>query len=157
MPLNDLISITFTDDEKKAIDNALATLEQVLKGKVVNLTPMQRKQYSRVKYNMENWVNKTSSYIANNAALTPSFVDSSKLRLDMDAHTFLNTRIDKMELILRGVKDTNLLLGSDIYDACITFYRSVKVAAQGNAASASAIYDDLKKQFPGGRKKAAEK
>lgn len=157
MALDNITKITFTDEERSAIDGALATLEQVFYGKMVNLTPKQRKQYSRVKYNMENWVNKTTSYIANNAALTPSFIDASQLRFDMEAHTFLNPRIDKLELLLQGVKDTNLLLGSDIYNACISFYRSVKVAAQGNAASASAIYDDLKQQFPGGRKKDAPK
>lgn len=153
---DNIATITFTPDEVAALDGALATLAQVLEKKMVSLTPLQRRKYSRVRYNMENWVGKTSSYIANNAELTPSFVDTSKLRLDLDAHAFLNPRIDKMEMLLQGIKDINLLLGSDIYNACLSFYRSVKLASLGNTPSASAIYDDLKKQFPGGRKKAAE-
>ncbi|TCN72980.1 hypothetical protein [Acetobacteroides hydrogenigenes] len=156
MPLNDLICITFSDDEKKAIDNALATLEQVLEGKVVNLTPLQRKKYSRVKYNMEGWVNRSSSFLYNNPHLIPSYVDASKLKLDLEAHGYLNPLIDKMSLILQGLTDTNLLLGTDIYNACMGFYRSVKVAYRGNAAGSSAIYEELKKQFPGGRKKKVE-
>ncbi|WP_320053926.1 hypothetical protein [uncultured Acetobacteroides sp.] len=154
---DNLAKITFTPDEVAALDGALATIEQVLEKKMVSLTPKQRRQYSRVRYNMENWVNKATGYIANNAELTPSFVDVGQLRLDMETHLMLNPRIDKMEVLLQGIKDTNLLLGSDIYNACISFYRSVKLASLGNTPSASAIYDDLKKQFSGGRKKAAEK
>ena len=157
MILDNIATITFTPDEVAALDGALATLEQLLEKKMVSLTPQQRRKYSRVRYNMENWVSKNTCYIANNPELTPSFVDAAQLRLDMDTHLMLNPRIDKMGVLFQGLKDTNLLLGSDIYNACLSFYRAVKVASMGNTPSASAIYDDLKKQFPGGRKKAAEK
>lgn len=157
MPLDNLISITLTEEEKKRVDDALSTLEQVFEGKVVNLTSKQRTQYSRVKYDMEKWVNKTMSYISNNAPMVPSYVDVTQLRFDMEMHLFLNPRIDRLTLILQWMKDTNLLLGTDIYNACLSFYRSVKVAAQGNAPGASPIYSDLKQQFRGGRKKADAK
>jgi hypothetical protein len=49
MALDNLISVAFTEAELKEIDDAMATLERVFKGKAVNLTPEQRVQYSRVK------------------------------------------------------------------------------------------------------------
>lgn len=103
-------------------------------------------------------MNKTSNYIYNNAPLVPSFLDVNELKLDLTAHTILNPRIDRMTAILQGMEDINLLLGTDIFNACLTFYRSVKAAAQTNAPGASTIYNDLKQQFPGGSpKKTATK
>jgi hypothetical protein len=157
MALDNLISVAFTDAELKELDDAMATLERVFKGKVVNLTGEQRMQYGRVKYDMEVWVNKTSSYIYNNAPLVPSYVNAAELKVDMAAHTMLNPRIDRLAAILQGMEDTNALLGADIYNSCMSFYRSVKVAA-GNAPGAAPIYDDLKQQFPGApRKKVTTK
>lgn len=157
MALDNLISVAFTEAELKDMDDAMATLERVFNGKAVNLTGEQRMQYGRVKYDMEVWVNKTSSYIYNNAPLVPSYVNAVELKVDMAAHTMLNPRIDRLAAILQGMEDTNALLGADIYNSCMSFYRSVKVAA-GNAPGAAPIYDDLKQQFPGApRKKATTK
>jgi len=157
MALDNLISVTFTEADLKELDDAMATLERVLSGKVVNLTPDQRMQYGRVKYDMEVWVSKTSNYIYNNAPLVPSYVNAAELKVDMAAHSALNPRIDRLSAILKGLEDTNSLLGADIYNSCMSFYRSVKVAA-GNAPGAAPIYDDLKQQFPGApRKRTAAK
>ena len=152
MALDNLINVSFTEAELKEMDDAMATLERVLQGKVVNLTPEQRVQYGKVKYDMEVWVAKAAGYIYNNAPLVPSYVNVPELKLDMEAHTTLNPRIDRLTSILRGMEDTNTTLGSDIYNSCMSFYRSVKVAA-GNAPGASSIYDDLKQQFPGAPRK----
>jgi hypothetical protein len=157
MALDNLISVTFTEAELKEMDDALAVLEKVLKGKAVNLTSEQRVQYGRVKYDMEVWVGKAAGHIYNNAALVPAYVSVDELKLDMAAHAVLNPRIDRMSNILKNLEDTNSVLGADIYNSCMSFYRSVKVAA-GNVPSASNIYDDLKQQFPGApSKKAAPK
>lgn len=158
MALDNLIKISLTEAEVKELDDAMATMERVLGGKVVNLTSEQRSHYSRVKYAMEVWVNKASSYIYNNAPLVPSFLDVNELKVDMTAHTLFNPRIDRLTAILQGMEDTNLLLGTDIYNTCMTFYRSVRAAATANATGASSIYNDLKQQFPGApHKKAPEK
>lgn len=149
MALDNLISVTFTEAELKELDDAMATLERVLAGKVVTLTSEQRMQYGKVKYDMEVWVGKASGYIYNNAPLVPSYVNVDELKLDMAAHTVLNPRIDRLTAILKGMEDTNAVLGADIYNSCMSFYRSVKVSA-GNAPGAAPIYDDLKQQFSGG-------
>lgn len=157
MALDNLISVTFTEAELKAVDDALVALETVLKDKAVNLTSEQRVQYGKVKYDMEVWVGKASGYIYNNAPLVPAYVNVDELRLDMAAHTALNPRIDRLTSILKNMEDTNAVLGADIYNSCMSFYRAIKVAA-GSVPSASAIYDDLKQQFPGApRRKAAAK
>ncbi|MDR0604188.1 MAG: hypothetical protein LBG80_07810, partial [Bacteroidales bacterium] len=55
--------------------------------------------------------------------------------------------------ILQSLEDTNCLLGSDLYNNSLSYYRSLREAAKVNAVGASTKYSDLKQQFPGpGRK-----
>ncbi len=148
--LENLISIELTAQEIADFNAAATTMETILRSKTINLTPAQRQQYGRVRYEMEVWVNKTSSYMQQNPQLVPGFIDTVEHQKDVDAHAVLNPLIDRIEAIRQMALDTNLLLGSDLYNNCMAFYRSIKVAAQSNAPGASSIYKDLKQQFPGG-------
>lgn len=150
MALENLISVQFTDAELKDMDTAFTTIEGILLGKVVNLSAKQRQTHGRVKYEMEVWVNKAVGYADNNPTLLPSYVDKAELTADFKTHSQLNPRIDRLETILQGMLDTNLLLGTDLYNNLIAFYRSLREASKSNAPGASSIYKDLKQQFPGG-------
>jgi hypothetical protein len=150
MALENLISVQFTDAELKQMDEAFTIIEGILKSKVVNLSPKQRQQYGRVKYEMEVWVNKAVGYADANPALLPSYVDKAELMADHTTHSQLNPRIDRLQTILQGMQDTNLLLGTDLYNNLTAFYRSLREASKSNAPGASSIYKDLKQQFPGG-------
>ena len=150
MALENLISVKFTEAELKQIDDAFSSIEGVLKGKVINLSSKQRQQHGRVKYEMEVWVNKAVGYAEKNPALLPVYIDKSELLADFAAHSQLNPRIDRLETLIQGMLDTNLLLGTDLYNNLIAFYRSLREASKSNAPGASSIYKDLKQQFPGG-------
>ncbi|PZF73896.1 hypothetical protein [Taibaiella soli] len=148
MALDNLISVSFTPQELDQIDSALSTITKVMEDKAVNLTPDQRQQYGRVRYAMEVWIQKANSYMAQNTQLVPGFVDYEEHKKDLAAHNALNPRIDRMQTVLQMLLDTNLLLGTDLYNNSLAFYRSLKASTQSNAAGASAIYHDLKQQFP---------
>jgi hypothetical protein len=153
MALDNLISVSFTDDELLRIDNAMSELESVFRSKAVNLTPKQRQQYGRVAYEMEVWVDKVSIYMQQDPQLVPPFIDMTEHTADLTAHRALNPRIDRLNGVLQSMKDTNLLLGSDILLNSQAYYRNLREAAKVNALGASTKYADLKKQFPGhGRK-----
>jgi hypothetical protein len=153
MALDNLISVSFTDDELLQIDGALSVIEKILSGKAVNLTPRQRMQYGRVAYDMEVWVDKVDSYMHQAPQLVPSFIDMAEHEADLAAHRALNPRIERLQSLLQQMQDTNLLLGADIYNNSMSYYRIVREGSKSNAPGASAIHDDLKRQFPGGRKK----
>lgn len=152
MALDNAISIEFTEAEIQQIMAAVATIESVFAGKVVNLTPEQRKLHGRVRYDMEVWVQKVHTYMNQNPQWIPRFVNKAEHDKDMKAHNQLNPILSKLETLYRAVEDTNILLGSDIYVNSMAFYRSVKLEASGNTAGAGAVHLDLSQQFPGGRK-----
>ena len=157
MALENLISVQFTDAELKQMDEAFTIIEGILKGKVVNLSGKQRQQHGRVKYEMEVWVGKAVNYADKNPALLPNYVDKTELMADFTTHSQLNPRIDRLDTLLQGMLDTNLLLGTDLYNNLIAFYRSLREASKSNAPGASAIYKDLKQQFPGGGSQGNDK
>ena len=105
---------------------------------------------------MEVWVGKAVNYADQNPALLPAYVDKTELMADFATHSQLNPRIDRLETILQGMLDTNLLLGTDLYNNLIAFYRSLREASKSNAPGASNIYKDLKQQFPGGGSKGGD-
>jgi hypothetical protein len=153
MALENLISVVFTQAELDTIDQSMTDIQNVLAGKVINLSPEQRQQHGRVKYEMEVWVNKANNYAQNNPSLVPSYIDVAELSSDFATHAQLNPRIDRLNVLLQGMLDTNLLIGTDLYNNLISFYRSLKAASKSNAPGAAAIYNDLKQQFPGPGKK----
>ncbi|GIM54199.1 hypothetical protein [Capnocytophaga cynodegmi] len=58
MAFENLIQVSFTDEELGKIDAALQTIETVLKGKTVNLTPDERRQYGSIAEQNKLFVNK---------------------------------------------------------------------------------------------------
>ncbi|MGL5796679.1 MAG: hypothetical protein ACRCYT_00605 [Cetobacterium sp.] len=156
MALENLISIEFSPQEAADIQAAMMVIENILQSKTVNLTPQQRKQYGRVRYEMEVWVNKVSTYMEQNPNLVPSFIDTIEHKKDLFAHHFLNPIIDRIEIIRQMALDSNVLLGADLYNNSMAFYRSIKVSAKSNAPGAATIYKDLSQQFSGNRKKSKD-
>ncbi|MDR1338693.1 MAG: hypothetical protein LBK58_01330 [Prevotellaceae bacterium] len=152
MALDNLISVSFTEDELARIDRALMEMETIIKGKAVNLTPKQRQLYGRVAYEMEVWVDKTFSHMQQDPKLVPSYINMEEHTADITAHRALNPRIERLNGILQSMEDTNRLLGSDLYNNSLAYYRNLREAAKVNAVGASARYSDLKQQFPGGKK-----
>jgi hypothetical protein len=153
MALDNLISVVLSDEDLAVIDAALTNIELIVAKKAVNLTPRQRQAHGRVAYEMEEWVNKTSTYMVQDPTLVPPYIDMVEYTADLKAHKALNPIIERMNSIFQSVEDTNRLLGSDIYTNSMAYYRNLREAAKVNAVGATPKYNDLKRQFPGGGSK----
>ena len=55
MAFENLIQLSFTAEELKKIDDSLAEIEKVLKGKTHNLTSEERKQYGSIAEQKASW------------------------------------------------------------------------------------------------------
>ena len=155
MALDNLISVELTPAELTAVDGALTVLETTLMPKLINLTNAERSQYGRIANNTENWVDKCKGYMDNNAPLIPNYLSKSEFDKDYTAYKGIEPRLNRLLSIAEGLEDTQKLISSDVYGACITFYRNLKVAEKQNVPGSSVIYADLKAQFAKGPKKAA--
>jgi hypothetical protein len=153
MALDNLISIQFTAAELLIIDNALTAIEGVFAGKVVNLTPEQRQQYGRIGNNTENWIVKVKGYMDGNPTLIPNYIDKAEHDKDYASRKDIQPRLNRLTSVFEALDDTQKLMSSDLWHNSIAFYRNLKIASQQNVPGSTAIYNDLKTQFPSGPKK----
>lgn len=150
MALANLISVTFTQQELNDLDTAFTTIEQILTGKVINLTPEERQQYGRIRLENSQLPVKAKQYMTQLPAVVPSYIDTAEFNADDTARLTLEQRIARMTSIVESLDDTYVLLGTDVYTTCVMFYRALKSAAEANVPGATSAYQDMRQQFPGG-------
>jgi hypothetical protein len=103
-----------------------------------------------------NFVEKAHEYAHENPNLVPNYLEMAEFDTDFtDAHGLwtLHNRIAQLE---EGINDTQMTAGSEAYQAALIFYNSAKVAATQGIAGAKAVYEQLKKRFPGTKRHVAE-
>ena len=149
MSLDNLISVALTEDEKTSIMAALVQLEDVLKGKMVNLTPEQKQSYGRIGNKTENWIEKVKLWMNQRPETVPYYLDLVEFQRDNEIRNLLKPFIARMNWMTEGLSDTSVLLSQDIYNFALAYYRNIKLISKANVPGASEIYADLSSQFPG--------
>jgi hypothetical protein len=71
-----------------------------------------------------------------------------------DAHNLWSLFLLTQQLH-ENVDDTTMVAGSEAYQAALVFYNSVKMAARQDISGAKAVYEELKKRFPGHKHRSA--
>ena len=153
MTNENLISTSFTPEEiKEAIGHVNAILA-LFDGRLISLTPDERREYGRIGNKTENWARKVIEYIKNQPDFTPAFIDAAETQADYAAREALKPLINILTSLANQTDDTAMVLGADVYQAELGYYQNVKMLAKQNVNGAKAIYDDLAAQFPGNSRK----
>jgi len=103
---------------------------------------------------MEVWIKKVYDYMVANPTLVPAYIDLPEHRKDIEAREDMRPIQEKLTQLHEKFDDTFIVIGHDLYVNSLSFYRNLKAAAQANVPGATSIYEELKKQFPGGKKPA---
>ena len=149
MSLDNLISVAFTAEEQEQLDQALTTIETLVKDKVVNLTPEERQQYGKINDRTENWIAKVQEYMTQKPELTPFYLDKPEFDKDISARGVLMPALKRIASIQESMDDTAKLISHDVFYSAIAYYRNIKLIAKQNVPGTDVIYEDLKSRFPG--------
>ena len=149
MALTNLIALSFSEEEFSQIDNSLNTLEQVLGPKIVNLTPEEKQSLARVGDRMSNWIEKVAGYIQQRPETIPFYLKTDEFRKDMELRKKLLPIFNRLVSLREGLDDTTILLGTDIYNYAMAYYRHMKLVSKEDVFGTTEIYTDLAAQFPG--------
>ena len=139
----------------EVLDQAQAKIVEaanLLKPYLIALTPDERQEIPKMGPKTLNFVEKSHAYAHENPEFVPPYLQMGEFDTDFaDAHGLwvLYNRIRQVE---EGVSDTQMTAGSEAFQAALIFYNSVKVAASQNISGAKAVYEELKRRFPGGKK-----
>lgn len=144
-----MISVQFTDAEKNELVHCITRLEELLDGKVVNLTPEQRQQYGRIGEKSEYWIQRVEQWMGHKPEVIPYYLDVDEFKKDVELRNLLKPLLDKISLVTESMDDTTLLLSTDIYNMALAYYRNIKIVSRANVPGTTEIYQDLSSKFPG--------
>ncbi|MDR1957946.1 MAG: hypothetical protein LBQ54_02700, partial [Planctomycetaceae bacterium] len=123
---------------------------------MLSLTPSERQEMLKMGEKSLSFVEKAHEFAKKNPNLCPPFLNMAEFDVDFaDAHGLwvLQNTIRQASL---NIDDTAMAAGSEAYQAALVFYNSVKVAAAQDIPGAKAVYEELKKRYPGGKRKQAD-
>ena len=149
MSLKNLISVGYTQEEVDQINQHLAGIQEIIKGKVINHSPEERQQYGRINDRTENWIVKVDSHMKQRPELVPFYINKEEFDKDMEARNKMKPILNSIASLQESLDDTSKLLSHDIYNTAISYYRNIKIIAQQDVPGTTTIYEDLKSQFPG--------
>lgn len=147
MALDNLISLSFTAEELNNLDQALQTIETVLSGKTINLTPEERQQYGSIAKQNKLFVNKVKIYMEQYPQYVPNFLDKAEFDKDYLGREQVEQRLQRISSLTEQLSDTKVLLDHDNYHNAITFYRNLKFLSGENVPGTNVIYEDMKQFF----------
>lgn len=96
-----------------------------------------------------NVADKIAGYMVSNPEYIPHYISKASFDQDYTIPQQLGNARNLSEQLFQLLDDTIMAAGSDVMDAGLSYYHSVRSAAQDGAPGARAIYDDLKTRFPG--------
>ncbi len=147
MAIDNLISIMLTDEEVQAINDAIASLNNVLKGKAINLSPDERRQYGSIADRNKILVDKCKDYMEQNPETIPTVLDKDEFDRDYKARRQMEQPLRNLARIMEKLRDTKTLLDHDNYHAAVAYYRYIKYLSTQNEPGVTTIYKDLKQHY----------
>lgn len=147
MALDNLISVNFTETEISGITEAINSINTILEGKVINLTPQERQQYGSIADRNKVLVDKCKTYMEQAPETLPRTVDKAEFDKDYVARTQIEVPLKALTRITEKLTDTKILLDHDNFHNAIAYYRYIKYLSEQNEPGSTTIYNDLKKHY----------
>ncbi len=119
--------IVLTEEEENALQEAINTINQVLKEKVISLTPAERQKYGNVSDRNKLLIDKCKDYMDQNPETIPHVIDKEEFERDYKVRKQLEQSIRSFTRIIEKMKDTKTLVDHDNYHASVAYYRYVKL------------------------------
>jgi hypothetical protein len=123
-------------------------LRQLLDPYITPLTPTQRRTIAKMGDKTLAFVEKAYELAQSNPEFVPPFLNMPEFAIDFADATNLEPLFVAVGQLHSGVDDTQMLAGSEAYQAALVYYNSVKEAAIQNVTGAKAVYDALRVRFP---------
>jgi hypothetical protein len=141
------------------VAQALALVNQIklmLLPYVTSLTPAQRHALLKMGEKTLSFVQKAHEFALQNPNLCPPYLDMTGFNTDFDDVINLLALNNATLQLHEYIDDTTMTSGSEAYQAALVFYNSVKMATRQDVPGAKAVYEELRKRFPGTRHKPGE-
>jgi hypothetical protein len=120
---------------------------------IIALTPIERRSMLKMGEKTLSFVEKAHEYALQYPQFCPPFLDTKEFTTDFDDARGMIFIHSQALRLYEGIDDTQMLAGSEAFHAALVFYNSVKQAAAQNIPGAKSLYEELRKRFPGTKRK----
>ena len=150
MAIDNTISVLFSDEDIEKMNAAIAMLNEALEGKVVNLTPEERRQYGSIADRNKLLVDKAKFYMEKAPQTMPRIIDKAEFDRDYVARAQLEGPLRELMIVAEKLRDTKTLLDFDNLQNTLAYYRYVKYLASENEPGTTSIYQDMRQHYQRG-------
>jgi hypothetical protein len=130
--MQNLISLSLTDQDLADFDAALATLRRLM-APMIALKPEDRRELNKMGPKSEAFCSQVLALLANNPGIVPPNLGLSEAVADQKALAQLRPRFALLHQLAEKADDTEMALGSDIITTAFEGYRLLSVSGQGEA------------------------
>jgi hypothetical protein len=142
--------------ELEEIRGKFDELKVLIQPYLVTLTPNERRELPKMGEKTLSFVVKAHEFAIQNPDLRPPFLDMEEYAIDYsDAQGLWGVR-NLAQQLYENIDDIEMSAGSEAYQASLSFYNYVKLAAAQDVPGAKTVYNELKKRFPPTRQKSKD-
>ena len=113
------------------------------------LTPQERQTLPKMGEKTLAFVEKSHEFAQSNPMLVPNYMNMGEFEVDYADACGLYSAVNKTRQLLDNLADTQMAAGSEAFQCSLMFYHSAKAGAENNVPGAKAVYEELRKRFPG--------
>ncbi|MEO8672669.1 MAG: hypothetical protein ABI411_15220 [Tahibacter sp.] len=124
-----LVSLTLSDVELQAVDQAIATLESTLGG-LVSLTTGQRRSFAKMGSKSETFCRQTLGALEMNPSLHPTSLGIDEGINDLRVLDQMRPRFRRLARLSERSADTEFALGSDVMHTALLGYAQLKLTGK---------------------------
>jgi hypothetical protein len=146
MPESNRISATLLAAAITAINGAIATIRTNLPF-LLSLTIDERKALPKLGDGRVALLEDAYPLMLENPDLVPTYVDIAEVTKDHDLRNALDPILNSIGTLFQDVEDTEIIVGSELYNAIRGFYLNCQEAAKRGVATAQAVVNVLSKYF----------
>jgi hypothetical protein len=139
-----LLSLTLTDAQLTAIDNALTALESQLAG-LISLDGDERRSLMRMGNKSEAFCRQTLGVLSLNPQMVPASLKLAEGQADLTTLDRLRPRLLRLQRLTERAQDSDIALGSDVMSLALEGYALLKVS--GKNQGLEGLRKDLSARF----------
>jgi len=143
-----VVEADFTDENAQKVTADIQEIRTEMPF-LINITNDDKKHIAKIAVGSVGWMEEVLNYMTANPKFVPPYVTVSKVSNQVELTKKLAPIAAAVDQVNSMLDSTFAVVGSQAYAAARSFYVSVEDAAKKNVPGAKAIYEELKKRFPG--------
>jgi hypothetical protein len=147
MPLKDLIQNQLTVADIDNIKRALDSIQATIAGKMINLTPDERKKYGSINEQHKLMVNKVNDVHISHPQFDSAKVDWAEFDNDFAIRSNLEKIISRLHSLAEQFDDTKILHDNDNYQQALDQYSYISYLSDQSEPGITTVKEDIAQFF----------